>query len=137
MTKRQLIDEIIALNRSARPGFLAQFDDGQLRVYLQHLRVVQIPRVQRDPRRYERYFVGLEPAGAAGTAESDTAVVTAPAASDAPSTGPAEADASPPAEGVPSPDVDHREPAAVSGRFRRPEPVHSSAGDQDAESWLY
>lgn len=44
MTKRELIDEIRAINRSADPGFLAQFDDADLDDYLRHLRVVRQPR---------------------------------------------------------------------------------------------
>jgi hypothetical protein len=38
MTKRQLIDEILSLNRTAQPGFLAQFSEIQLREYLGALR---------------------------------------------------------------------------------------------------
>ena len=57
MTKRQLIDEIVCINHTAQPVFLAQFDDGDLNAYLQHLRVIQVPRIQRAPSRYEKYFV--------------------------------------------------------------------------------
>jgi len=56
MTKRQLIDEIVTMNRTAEPGFLAQFDDEKLLDYLLHLRVVRTPRLGGDPRRYDRYF---------------------------------------------------------------------------------
>ena len=44
MTKRRLIDEIVSVNRSAKPAFLAGFDDYELDDYLQHLRLAQGPR---------------------------------------------------------------------------------------------
>jgi hypothetical protein len=56
MTKRQLIDEIVSMNQSARPGFLARFDDTDLDEYLQHLRLARTPRLAGDPHRYDRYF---------------------------------------------------------------------------------
>ena len=37
MTKRQLIDDIRRYNATAQPQFLAQFDEGSLRQYLEHL----------------------------------------------------------------------------------------------------
>lgn len=37
MNKRQLIDDIRKYNTTAQPEFLAQFDDGALRQYLEHL----------------------------------------------------------------------------------------------------
>lgn len=43
MTKRQLIDEILEINRSARPAFLAQFNDEQLNAYLAHLHAAHGP----------------------------------------------------------------------------------------------
>lgn len=54
MTKRQLIDEILEINRSARPAFLAQFNDEQLNAYLAHLHAAHRPaaasacRLERD-----------------------------------------------------------------------------------------
>jgi hypothetical protein len=57
MTKRQIIDEILTLNRSAEPGFLARFDDSDLGDYLQHLRLAQTPRLTGDASRYDKYFV--------------------------------------------------------------------------------
>ena len=51
MTKRQLIDQIMELNRSAQPGFLSQFSDGQLGQYLGKLRQVFPPPRPRRPRR--------------------------------------------------------------------------------------
>ncbi len=45
MTKRQLIDEIRQFNTSARPLFLAQFDDTALKHYLQHLKDAQNKRI--------------------------------------------------------------------------------------------
>jgi len=59
MTKRQLIDEIVTINHSAHPGFLARFDDGELNAYLQHLKTTQDPRLTGDPHRYDHYFVGV------------------------------------------------------------------------------
>ncbi len=56
MTKRQLIDRIVTINRSAEPGFLAQFEDDELNDYLRHLHVAQSPRPHADPRRFARYF---------------------------------------------------------------------------------
>ena len=37
MDKRELIDCICEINRSARPEFLAQFSEEQLNTYLEHL----------------------------------------------------------------------------------------------------
>ena len=56
MTKRELIDKIIAINKSATPGFLARFDDVQLDEYLAHLRILQTPRLSGSAQRYEKYF---------------------------------------------------------------------------------
>ena len=56
MTKRQLIDEILTINGTAKPRFLAQFDDGQLNEYLTHLQVLETPRLTGDASRYEKYF---------------------------------------------------------------------------------
>jgi len=54
MTKRQLIDEILEINRGAEPGFLAQFDDGDLEAYLRHLRTAQEPRICQQAGTYSR-----------------------------------------------------------------------------------
>lgn len=56
MTKRELIDEILDINLSARPQFLAQFEDDDLQAYLTHLRVLSAPRLSGDPSRYDKYF---------------------------------------------------------------------------------
>ena len=56
MTKRQLIDQIVTMNRSAEPAFLARFSDDQLDAYLQHLRVARTPRPRGDASRYRKYF---------------------------------------------------------------------------------
>jgi len=61
MTKRQLIDEIVSINPTAEPGFLARFEDGQLDEYLGHLRVLRTPRLRGDPHRYDKYFSASEP----------------------------------------------------------------------------
>ncbi len=44
MTKRQLIDQILSLNESADPGFLAQFQHEELDEYLAHLTSARMPR---------------------------------------------------------------------------------------------
>ena len=44
MTKRQLIDEIVSINRSAQPSFLARFDRCDLRDYLDNLHASRRPR---------------------------------------------------------------------------------------------
>ena len=41
MTKRELIERIIRLNASAKPEFLAQFCERDLRAYLRQLRDLQ------------------------------------------------------------------------------------------------
>ena len=61
MTKRELIDEILMINRTAAPEFLARFNDGDLDEYLQHLRVSRVPRLSGEPGRYERYFPASAP----------------------------------------------------------------------------
>ncbi len=44
MTKRQLIDQILSLNETADPGFLAEFQDRDLDEYLTHLTKAKMPR---------------------------------------------------------------------------------------------
>jgi len=63
MTKRQLIDEIVQINQTAQPGFLAQFEDADLNEYLEHLRVIRTPRLSGDARRFERHFVNCPTTG--------------------------------------------------------------------------
>ena len=41
MVKRQLIEQIMKLNISAKPEFLAQFTEVELRAYLRQLRDLQ------------------------------------------------------------------------------------------------
>jgi hypothetical protein len=48
MSKRQIIDAIRELNPTAEPTFLAQFDDGDLAQYLQHLRDARAKHVRID-----------------------------------------------------------------------------------------
>jgi len=59
MTKRQLIDEIVSINHSAEPGFLAKFSDGDLDEYLRHLQRLRTPRLSGDTHRYDRYFQNI------------------------------------------------------------------------------
>jgi len=56
MTKRQLIDQIIGINRSAQPAFLAHFSDEELSDYLTHLNSTERPRMHGDPARFRKYF---------------------------------------------------------------------------------
>ncbi|MGB2821885.1 MAG: hypothetical protein WBF17_12950 [Phycisphaerae bacterium] len=56
MTKRELIDSIVAINQSASPSFLARFDDVQLDEYLAHLRILETPRLSGNAERYDKYF---------------------------------------------------------------------------------
>ena len=51
MTKRQLIDEIICINKTADPAFLANFSDEELQEYLSHLRRFASPLAPRAGRR--------------------------------------------------------------------------------------
>ena len=67
MTKRQVIDEIVSRNRTAIPGFLAQFGDEDLQQYLDRLRDVQTPPPVLDASRFDRYFEGCP----ASTADTD------------------------------------------------------------------
>lgn len=53
MTKRQLIDRITTINVSAHPSFLASFGEDDLQAYLEHLRVLQQPRLPVDRGRFE------------------------------------------------------------------------------------
>ena len=59
MTKRQIIDEFITINQSAKPEFLAEFDDAELDLYLEHLQVIGTPRLSGDPHRFDKYFEDL------------------------------------------------------------------------------
>ena len=45
MTKREIINEIMEINISAGPDFLSRFSDNQLNEYLQHLHVLEHPRM--------------------------------------------------------------------------------------------
>jgi hypothetical protein len=56
MTKRQLIDEIITINRTAQPGFLARFEESDLDEYLRHLVHARTNRLSGDSSRFHKYF---------------------------------------------------------------------------------
>ena len=56
MTKRQIIDDILSLNRSAKPEFLSQFDTEELDAYLRHLQLAQTPRLSCVQGQYSKYF---------------------------------------------------------------------------------
>ncbi len=57
MTKRQLIDEILTLNKTAKPAFLARFGPDDLEEYLRHLLGVNRPVLCGNAGRYQKYFV--------------------------------------------------------------------------------
>jgi hypothetical protein len=42
MSKRELIDCICEINKSARPGFLVLFSEEELKDYLEHLRELDL-----------------------------------------------------------------------------------------------
>jgi hypothetical protein len=46
MNKRQLIDDIRRFNVNVQPQFLAQFDEGALKQYLEHLQSAQRKHAQ-------------------------------------------------------------------------------------------
>lgn len=77
MTKRQLIDEIVVINRSAKPSFLARFDELDLNEYLHHLQQAGKARLCGDWSRFSRYFSGQP----AATQAKQAIVVAAPEAS--------------------------------------------------------
>ena len=56
MTKRQLIDEIVTMNRSAPPSFLAKFNTGDLREYLDHLALARQPRLRTNAAQRGKYL---------------------------------------------------------------------------------
>ena len=76
MTKRQLIEEIVSINRTAEPGFLAQFNDADLDEYLRHLELTRTRRVWSDPNRYAGYFRGCPTISAAATPSVEPAYRT-------------------------------------------------------------
>jgi hypothetical protein len=45
MSKREVIDYIMEINRSARPEFLAQFTKEELDLYLEHLMEIDLDEV--------------------------------------------------------------------------------------------
>ncbi len=64
MTKRQLIDKIVSINKSAPAAFLAGFDDGELNEYLEHLEFVQEPKPSVDTAKYDACFQQSQPVAA-------------------------------------------------------------------------
>ena len=48
MEKRKLIDEIMRINHSARPEFLAHFKESHLAEYLEHLYEISGPAEERS-----------------------------------------------------------------------------------------
>lgn len=83
MTKRQMIvEQIIAINRTATAEFLDQFDQADLENYLRHLEDLRQPRLMGNCRRYEKYFTkAVAPA-------AQTLVQAIPALTDVPALAP-------------------------------------------------
>jgi len=163
MTKRQLIDQIVTVNHTAEPGFLALFNDQDLQDYLDHLRVVDQPRLTGETFRYEKYFsvqaVPAEPAEPdveAEIAATATAVADPPAneqigvdegglwaareADDEPVAEPAdegfayETDYTPPAVAETEPETsDVDEYPAAESDYDAPEPAEEDEPSFDAE----
>lgn len=79
MTKRQLIDEIISLNHSAEPDFLASFKDSELDAYLRHMQWGRTPRLAGDIHRFDHYFEGCPTIAVQANAhmDDDAAVMVA------------------------------------------------------------
>jgi len=46
MSKRELIDCICQINTSAKPEFLAEFDENQLAEYLEHLMELDLQQLE-------------------------------------------------------------------------------------------
>lgn len=56
MTKRQIIDEIVSMNQTAKPAFLASFAEDDLNDYLRQLHRLRKPRLLGDASRFAHYF---------------------------------------------------------------------------------
>ncbi|NLF30856.1 MAG: hypothetical protein GX591_08225 [Planctomycetes bacterium] len=80
MTKRQLIDDILLLNRSAKPEFLAQFDVQELEAYLCHLQLARSPRLSAVQGQYAKYFENVPTLPAAAPDAPPAAPAPQPAA---------------------------------------------------------
>ena len=57
MSKREVIDQILRVNRSAQANFLASFDRDELLVYLHQLQEVERDRSSRQIRTHDESFV--------------------------------------------------------------------------------
>ncbi|MGC9454435.1 MAG: hypothetical protein ACP5HU_06185 [Phycisphaerae bacterium] len=77
MTKRQIIDQILQVNSTADPGFLARFESDELDAYLRHLRQARTPRLAGDPHRFDHYFHNI-PAVSYQSAARQTVAVAEP-----------------------------------------------------------
>lgn len=60
MSKRQLIDEIICMNRTAKPEFLAGFREIELERYLRQLQSARTSPLTGDWMRFAKYFAGVD-----------------------------------------------------------------------------
>jgi hypothetical protein len=117
MTKRQIIDDILLLNRSAKPAFLARFDSEELDAYLRHLQLAQTPRLSCMEGQYAKYFQNVPAIGATEPPREETSPEPAPADDWLPL-----ADAEPMLFGD---DLQDRTPAVAASR------THSPGGQPD------
>jgi hypothetical protein len=77
MTKRQLIDEIVSINHTAKPVFLARFNELDLDEYLQHLIGARTSSITGDYSRYKKYFSTQSANSPSVMAEASPAVASA------------------------------------------------------------
>ena len=131
MTKRQLIDEIVSINKSAPAAFLAGFDDGELNEYLEHLKFAQEPKPSVDSGKYDSFFESANPLAVddqdvtLDTVDSQPLPLFKAPSSHRPVKALAQ----------PRPAVQREAPAPA---IAAPEPVNSpSVGDDESEAWLY
>ncbi len=131
MTKRQLIDEIVSINKSAPAAFLAGFDDGELNEYLEHLKFAQEPKPSVDSGKYDNFFQSPRPLAAGnqdvtvGDADSQPTPLFKSPSLDRPVV----------ASSKPRPAVLREAPAPETAGS---EAVSSHVvGDVESEAWLY
>jgi outer membrane biosynthesis protein TonB len=139
MTKRQLIQEIMLLNPTARPDFLARFGDRDLEEYLRHLRWV-LPAAPADDRRREERTPAPTADLAAPVEDAEPAepvLLPGGRESQAPESQTPDSASAP--EAAPTRPADEPVAVGVAADDQQPSPS-SFAEDQEAEqpqSWLY
>ena len=134
MTKRQLIDQIITINRSARAAFLAKFEDSDLDEYLRHLLAARQPRRQAPPDQPKDAAAASSPAK--GGTEAAVAE-GAPGAIDDRFTK-EQTPAKQPASAPQRPAACHRGRLAMAASDReRDRVIRSSIADERSQRWLF